>query len=64
MHQKDIEQSDDNKVNLLSKIVDFNDKRNNLFFELQGDPCFMVTLKNTSIITTNAHQFPNKLLQA
>jgi hypothetical protein len=37
MHQKDIGQSDDNKVNLLIKIVDSNDKRRNLFLELQGD---------------------------
>jgi hypothetical protein len=34
MHQKDIGQSDDNKVSLLSKIVDSNDKSHNLFFKL------------------------------
>jgi hypothetical protein len=45
MHQKDIGQSDDNKVNLLSKIVDSNDKRHNLLLELQGDPYSMVTLR-------------------
>jgi hypothetical protein len=59
MHYKDIKQSDDNKVNLLSKIVDSNDKRHNLFLELQGDLCFMAVLKNIFIITTNVHHNQN-----
>ncbi len=63
MHQKDIGQSDDKKVNFLSKIVDSSDKRRNLFLELQSDTCSMVALRNNSTITTNVHHFSNKILQ-
>ncbi len=67
MHQKDIGQSDDNKVNLLSKIVDSNDKRHNLLLELQGDPYSMVTLRTlilsqpmfTNFLTSSSNPNPS-----
>jgi hypothetical protein len=48
MHQRHIQQNDDDEVHLMSKTMNLNDKRCNLFLELQDHPWFM-TLKHTVI---------------
>ncbi len=58
MHQRDVRQSDDNKVGVMSKIMDFNNKKGNLILELQGHHSSMA-LENTIVVTANVHQFSN-----
>ncbi len=41
MHQRHIQQNDDDKVHLVSKTMNLNNKRCNLFLKLQGHLWFM-----------------------
>jgi hypothetical protein len=61
MYKRDIWQSDDDKVCLVNKTMDPNNKRNNLLFKLLGHSR-LVALEHVTIITSNADQLLTKLL--
>ncbi len=61
MYKRDIRQSDDNEVCLVSKIVDLGNKRSNLLFKLLGHSRF-IALEHVATIASNANQFLAKLL--
>jgi hypothetical protein len=47
----------------MNKVVDFNDKRHNFLFELQGEP-YSMAFEDNITIRADVQQFLNKLFQS